>query len=305
MLKASGKVESVMREEIQYFIPLFINPAHGKNIKACFEKSLATVLGGAFNAQMVLNVIPKLMNSAVVAFMNGTTHTSERALHGYFAFHRLFLWASAEYKLLATVDQQLKSFVNDPKQRLKNNTPNLGDWLTYLTVSPDARWEHVSITFVKENFLRNVMWYVKTKPSLGDTKDASVDKTRAQDTFNLTKVSRDLLAFQVLFLDIARPKALTLEQVAQRYDENHGLPTEDMETQMAAAVKRIKGDEIKNYSDWFNIIKVACPPPDKVLDLLKTSVTTAATLDGYYNRGGGGGGGRGGGGGGGRGRGGR
>jgi hypothetical protein len=32
MLKATGKVETVMRDEVQYFIPLYINPAHGKNI---------------------------------------------------------------------------------------------------------------------------------------------------------------------------------------------------------------------------------------------------------------------------------
>jgi hypothetical protein len=53
------------------------------------------------------------------------------------------------YKLLPTIDEKLKSFANDPKQRLKQNTPNLGDWLTYLTVSPDARWENVCVTFVR------------------------------------------------------------------------------------------------------------------------------------------------------------
>lgn len=44
-----------------------------------------------------------------------------------------------------------------------------------------------------------------------------------------------------------------------------------------------------------------CPPPDKLLDLLKTSVNTAAVTDGYNQKGGGGGGGGRGGGGGGRG----
>jgi hypothetical protein len=37
--KANGKVESVMREEIQYFIPLYINPAHGKSIFFLFFSS--------------------------------------------------------------------------------------------------------------------------------------------------------------------------------------------------------------------------------------------------------------------------
>jgi hypothetical protein len=200
------------------------------------------------------------MNSAVVAFMKGTTHASERALHGYFAFHRLFIWASTtylyfeifmskklffnfdckRYKILPMIDASLKGFVSDAKQRLKSNTPNLSDWLTYLTVSPDTRWENVNITFVRENFLRNVMWYLEENPSLANVADVGVDKVRAQETFRLTQVSRDLTAFQVLFLDIARPKELNLKQVADRYDKNNGLPTEAMETEMAAAVAKIK-----------------------------------------------------------------
>lgn len=100
-------------------------------------------------------------------------------------------------------------------------------------------------------------------------------------------------------------------QVAERYDNNNGLPTEEMEKEMAATVKKIKGGAIKSYPDWFQLIKVPCPPQDKMMELLITSVNTASTTDGYYYKaGGGGGGGRGGssggrGGGGGGGRGGR
>lgn len=109
--------------------------------------------------------------------------------------------------------------MSDPKQRLKQNTANLGDWLTYLSVSPDARWENVCVTFVKETFLRNVMWYLKENPALANTADANLDKIRAQETFRLTQVSRDLTAFQVLFLDIARPKELTVQQVNKERKE--------------------------------------------------------------------------------------
>jgi hypothetical protein len=57
------------------------------------------------------------------------------------------------------------------------------------------------------------MWYVQDNPSLANVADAGVDKVRAQETFRLTQVSRDLTAFQVLFLDIARPKELNLQKV--------------------------------------------------------------------------------------------
>ncbi len=117
------------------------------------------------------------------------------------------------YKLANLIDTKIDKFIKDPDSRLKNTTPNIGDWLTYLTVSSNFRWEQTSISYIKENFLRNVMWYLNEQPSLANVDDAKVNATRIEDTFRLTKVSRDLLAFQVLFLDIARPKELTLKQV--------------------------------------------------------------------------------------------
>jgi len=300
-LKANGKVESVMREVVDEFIPLYINPIHAKNIQKVFEQSIVNIggKGHRFDISYILNVIPKLMNSAVVSFMNGTTHASERALHGYFAFHRLFIWAVGEYDLSKRIDDKIEQFINDQNARLKSNTPNIGDWLTYLTVSTKFGWEHASIAYIKENMLRNVMWFLKEQPSLARVSDAKVNATRLDDTFRLTKVSRDLLAFQVLFLDIARPKELSLKEVAERYDNNYGLPTEQMENDMKSAVAKIK--TVANYPEFFKIIKVPTPPKEKFMEMLISSINTAGTTDGYYQKDGGGrgGGGRGGGGGGG------
>ena len=60
------------------------------------------------------------------------------------------------------------------------------------------------------------MWYIKENPALANVADAGVDAVRAQETFRLTQVSRNLTAFQVLFLDIARPKELNLQKVRRR-----------------------------------------------------------------------------------------
>jgi hypothetical protein len=88
-LQAAGKVESVMREVLQYWLPLYVTPGHGTLIKKYFEESIVKITEAKkFDPLLVIQVLPKLLNSTVVTFMNGTTHTSERALHGYFAFHR-------------------------------------------------------------------------------------------------------------------------------------------------------------------------------------------------------------------------
>lgn len=225
VLKATNRVESVLREELHYFLPLFINEKHGVNIKKEFEASCSEITGQKFKPSIILNVLPKLLNSTVVTFMNGTTHTrfvfltiishfdSERALHGYFAFHRLFLWAVQEYPvLLQEINDTITDFIKNPASRMKKVTPNVGEWLALLLVS-DINWKEAATAYLEENFERNVMWYLKENGSLIQTSNADVNKTRLKETFRLTQVSRDLLAFQVLFLDVARPKELSLKEV--------------------------------------------------------------------------------------------
>eukprot|EP01114_Cavostelium_apophysatum_P017645 TRINITY_DN5298_c0_g1_i3.p1 TRINITY_DN5298_c0_g1~~TRINITY_DN5298_c0_g1_i3.p1 ORF type:complete len:308 (-),score=114.98 TRINITY_DN5298_c0_g1_i3:41-964(-) len=294
MLSTSGRVESVMREELRYFLPQFISPAHGKKIKPTFEKKIAEISGRNFTPKAILDVLPKLLNSTVVTFMNGTTHTSERALHGYFSFHRLFLWAVSEYPTLAgEIRDRLTAFIKQANSRSKKVTPNVGEWLALLTVADGITWTDGAQAYLEENFDRNVMWYLKEKPTLANTKDANVNAGRLADTFRLTKVSRDLLASIVLFLDIARPAGMSIEKVVERYDQNYGMPTADMEKEMKVAVQKIKA--IKGYPEWFEVIKIKYPGDEKFGQILASSVDRAQTKDGYfYSNAGGNRGGRGG-----------
>lgn len=287
MLKKNGKVESVLREEIDFFLPLFLTPTHGSRIRSSFEASCCSILAtNSFTPNMVLQVLPKLLNSTVVTFMNGTSHTSEKALQGYFMFHRLFLWCLEQYpNLLEIINNTVKNFVTDPKERLKSVTPNVGEWLTLLTVCNNCDWEKASIAYLTENFDRNVMWYLKENPSLGNTSDSISADTRLKETFRLTKVSRDLCVFQVLFLDIARPSSLTIPQIIERYDKNNGLPTLEMEQSLKQVLKTIQS--ISNYEEWFKAIKVPYPGQEKFNSILKTSVDSASNKEGYFMKSGG------------------
>ncbi|KAH3758444.1 Ubiquitinconjugating enzyme subfamily protein [Pelomyxa schiedti] len=289
MLKASGRVESVMREELHFFIPQYINAAHGATIAPLFEAACVSITGSPkFTAQLVLQVLPKLMNSSVVAFMNGTTFTSERALHGYFFFHRLFLWAVYEKypELLPLVTQAVSDFVSNPAMRLKSNCPNLGEWLTYLTVvnDPALQWKNICQPVIQETFERNVMWYVATNPQLADTNNATVNANRVGVTFGATKVSRDLMAFQTRFLDVAKPASMQPQQIAARYDANYGLPTAEMQQGMQAVCAKIKS--VSNYNEWFSVIQA--PSPKNLCAVLCESVTSSMSKPGYTKTGKGG-----------------
>lgn len=93
------------------------------------------------------------------------------------------------------------------------------------------------------------MWYVKEDAKLGflDT-----DKPyRINQTFERTAVSRKLLAFQVLFLDIAMPKDKTRKDLIKRYDANLGFPTAEMVKVMKDSIEKLKN--VKTYKDWFDV----------------------------------------------------
>ncbi|XP_069110768.1 uncharacterized protein [Argopecten irradians] len=285
--ETGGKVKSVMREDISFFLPMFIHSPHGSKIKDVFEATLrecAAILPKCNPKKtpiedMVLKVIPNLMSATVVEFSKGTQHTSDNALNGYFALHRLLLWALDTYPTLQKeVDTRLKVFIDDEEQRTKKACPHIGEWLMLLTASSKYRWEGAADAYLSESWKRHVMWYVKEDSQLGflDTDK----KIRVPETFNRTQVSRKLLAFQVLFLDIAMPKGMSKEAMKKRYDDNMGFPTNEMVANMKSCIQKIS--DAKNYQDWFKVVNLKPPTDDEVNTRLLAAVKYAIYTDGYH-----------------------
>ncbi|XP_033761678.1 LOW QUALITY PROTEIN: uncharacterized protein LOC117343441 [Pecten maximus] len=287
MKKATGNVKSVMREDISFFLPMFIHPPHGSKIKGVFESTLrecAAILPKCNPKKtpiedMVLKVIPNLMSATVVEFSKGTQHTSDNALNGYFALHRLMLWALDTYPTLQKeIDTRLKVFIDNEEQRTKKACPHIGEWLMLLTASSKYRWEGAADAYLSESWKRHVMWYVKEDSRLGflDTDK----KVRVPETFSRTQVSRKLLAFQVLFLEIAMPKGMSRDAMKKRYDDNMGFPTDEMVANMKTSVQKI--NDAKTYQDWFKVVNLKPPTDDEVNDRLLAAVKYAIYTNGYH-----------------------
>lgn len=286
MKKSAGKVHSVMKEEISYFLPLYIHPIHGSEIKNQFELTLNEVAkilpkckpNKTPIEEMIIKVVPNLMSATVVEFSKGTQHTSDNALNGYFALHRLLLWALETYpRLEKECDRRLKEFIEDENNRSKKACPHIGEWLMLLSASWKYRWQDTAEAYLSESWKRNVMWYVKEDSKLGmlDTDKAY----RLKETYERTKVSRKLLAFQVLFLDIAMPKGKSRAELIRRYDNNLGFPTPDMVKDMKESVKRI--ESMATYTDWYNVLKIKPLTDQQIFDKLVKCVEYAIYTDGY------------------------
>lgn len=117
MLKTTGGVLSVLKTKLNYFLPLCINEKHAANIKARFEKSIRDMANDVVQTScmytpvddLVLQILPKLMNITVVQFADNVEATSERYLAGYFSLHQLFLWAINTYPhLQRKIDERIQ-----------------------------------------------------------------------------------------------------------------------------------------------------------------------------------------------------
>ncbi|WAQ93483.1 UB2J1-like protein [Mya arenaria] len=287
MKKAVGTVHSVLKDELKYFLPLYIHPKHGEGIKDVFERVLTEEIAALLPKckakktpieEMVIKTIPNLMSATVVEFSKGTQHTSDNSLNGYFALHRLFLWALETYPdLQGIIEQRLKDFIADENNRTKKACPHIGEWLMLLSGSWKHNWLDAAEAYLSESMKRQVMWFVKDDSKLGmlDTPK----EYRLAQTLTRTAVSRKLLAFQVLFLDIAMPAGKSRKELIKRYDDNLGFPTADMVAQMKDSVERI--NNMKTFDDWYKVLKLKPPSEQEMFDKLVKNVEYSIWTDGY------------------------
>jgi len=111
---------------------------------------------------MVLEIIPKLMNTMVVSLMNGNIHASIVALEGYCSFHRLLLYFIQLYPDLKNkINKLALEFCKSDSNRIKSVIPSLGEFLPLLTVSDAVTWHNVCKPYLEENFDRNALWTIK------------------------------------------------------------------------------------------------------------------------------------------------
>ncbi|GFO50509.1 ubiquitin-conjugating enzyme e2 6 [Plakobranchus ocellatus] len=297
MKKAVNVVHSVLKEELKLFLPLFIHPDHGSEIKNEFEKTMKEVAkimpkydpSTSSIEELVLKTIPNLMSATVVEFSKGTQHTSDNSLNGYFALHRLLLWAIDTYpKLQDMIERQVQEFVENDNKRTKKDVPYIAEWLMLVGGSQKYRWRDVAEAYLSESFKRSPMWYVKDDEKLGylDTPK----EYRIKKTFDLTEVARKHLAFQASFLDLAMPAGMTRQAIIQRYDSNLGFPTKEIVLEMKEIFTKIE-TQMKNYQDWFKILKLPTQSDDelhkKFVDAVKFSILHKSYHWSSYKTGGG------------------
>eukprot|EP01060_Flectonema_neradi_P012811 TRINITY_DN1958_c0_g1_i1.p1 TRINITY_DN1958_c0_g1~~TRINITY_DN1958_c0_g1_i1.p1 ORF type:complete len:1280 (+),score=267.84 TRINITY_DN1958_c0_g1_i1:76-3915(+) len=193
----------------------------------------------SLNIGNCLAVLPQLMNHMVVEVMKGQLHASVKALNGYCALHRLFLYTADLWpELQETVEGNLRRFIEHPSERHKVITPDLGVILCMLTISKKYRWNDLKNSFLSELFTRHVRWSLKKSRRFAAGQlhpRMAKDHEMVSEAFFANETSCKLVMFQVFFANLVKPceEYFALRDdpylhTKELYDSRMGFPTADM-----------------------------------------------------------------------------
>jgi ubiquitin-protein ligase len=238
-----------------HWIPLWINPEHGTRAFPLLRRVLGFMYCGnteRFEPEWGFELIAKMMNHFIVQVMKGDVFASERALVGYCYFHRwLQVFASSFPDVLAKKVLLVSDFIRLPERRNKSHVPDLGEFLTLISLDMKYGWEDVKHAYLGECYARNALWIVRAHGHLRKTSpDPAIDRTRPELSFSTNRVSLHLCLFHIYFLrNVGRPAGMTGEQVARRYDERLGRPSREMRNAWQASCRQIM--LVASWDDFF------------------------------------------------------
>jgi len=241
-----------------------------------------------FDPLVILEVLPKLMNSQVLLMMSGEHHRAEKALSGYMAFHHLFLALVRQFpKLARQIDGRLMNFIKDEKHRHKASFPNLGELLCFLSVSETYTWADICEQLIEEAFDRNTLWALAKYPNLIYADQEGRQHEGVEMSFDATIVPLKLLMFQARFLFRVKGSHLhndvSCHRPSCRLETAHatfGLPTREVVESFTDECRRIHA--LDSYDSFFGCLGFAPLLSHDLAEWLLQSMRRAKGKT-YYN----------------------
>ena len=244
MLKTSGEIISweafytnglrvtTMKTPFTHFLPAFLTPQHISQFdwKDRMQKSLISIskdLDGRTTAiNVVLNVLPCLINSMVVEIMKNEKAGAISFFEALCSFWRTLRWyIETNPSIRATAIERLQKFVSNPKHRHKDIVPDIGQLLALSTTlscdGDDVTYSSEAFVdaYLEENFTRCVMWW--------ENKGA-----RAEDVmsvFKHTEISRNICLFTLMVRQYVLGGDSSVKDAVTSMDATHGKVTQKLD----------------------------------------------------------------------------
>ncbi|KAJ7523811.1 hypothetical protein O6H91_18G063500 [Diphasiastrum complanatum] len=274
-------------------LPIYINQEHFDRAIPLLKKTAIALCpdwkSDKFHPGMVIDFMPKLLNTMVVLLSDKGIAASERATDGYCMLHRLFLALCDKFQLWQEAEGKVLKFKEMDQARRKQECPSLGNFITLLSVcsSQQASWQELVRPWISETFDRAVIWACKSHPELVDKykvdpRNEGADEEMLQATLQAHKISLRLAMFHAGFLRlIARPEAVSLQKVAATYDSLYGMPSLSLKRRFQSYVTNV----ISNHS-WpyfFQVVGLQCPTKENLTKWLRQNWLNSLSK-GYHTK---------------------
>ncbi len=205
--------------------------------------------------EFVIDILSNLMSSAVVEIMNNDVIISEKALECYCRWHHLFYYLSEEYpEIQNIINNKISDFIKNVRSRHKDKIPNMGKFLSYLSISKKYSWYDIQEEYMDESNKRNIYWILKDYPNMiPDNIFYYTNDNRLKKIWDVVKVGKKLNVFYYYFLNnIAKSKSLMLSDVINNYNYYYGLPSREIRDTFKDKVKEIMN--IDSWKDYYNAL---------------------------------------------------
>jgi len=278
-----GLRQNTNKSAFEYFLPVWINEAHAAGSKKWREtllKSCSQIGRWVYEVEdddsAILEVFPRLINQMIVEMMKPDAGKSEAIalFEALCNFWRTFRWlVDTRESLRKKIGQNLASFVSDEAFRHKDRSPDLGALLVCFTVlqgypACPKRQDFIN-TYSDENSVRWVMWWQR-----------SGTKPEGSPVFQATKVSREILMFQMMVVDVVvGDVAVTLKEMEAT---NCKLPARLEQLQ---AQWRERKQSIGDWAAYFACIGAARPAVSSTAEWIADCVRRAAQKGPKYGGG--------------------
>ena len=121
-------------------------------------------------ADMVMEIMPKLIITHMVEMANERKHISILAIRRLINFIRLFrLCIELVPDVMAIINEKIAMFKNEEAKRVKDFTPSLGDILAISIVSNDFNLNDFLEAYLEEQLDRQAFWIIRVIPELDHT----------------------------------------------------------------------------------------------------------------------------------------
>ncbi len=165
----------------------------------------------------------------------------------------------------------VQKFIEFPEKRHKNFVPDLGEFLTLISLDIRYNWSHIKEAYLGECYSRNSLWIVRQHPELANTRDPSLDRVRPELSFKTNRVSLHLCLFHIYFLKmVARPPDLSGADVAARYDSRLGRPSRSLRNAWQASCRELM--KVDSWDDYFRAIDAPVLSRDQLNTFLKKTI---------------------------------